>query len=122
MPLFKVNAHRFDPYQGFKFRVKWDGVYVAGLSKCSALKRTTEAADWRSAGDPSHARRIPGKTSYDALTLEAGVTHERVRSVPPTTPMERLSFWGLSGAAGATAVSAGRSVSVMRRFRSTRAT
>jgi phage tail-like protein len=76
MPLFKVNAHRFDPYLGFKFRVKWDGVYVAGLSKCSALKRTTEAADWRSAGDPSHARRIPGKTSYDALTLEAGVTHD----------------------------------------------
>jgi phage tail-like protein len=76
MPLFKVNTHRFDPYLGFKFRVKWDGVYVAGLSKCSALKRTTEAADWRSAGDPSTARRIPGKSAYDAITLEAGVTHD----------------------------------------------
>ena len=42
MAQFTVNATRFDPYKSFMFRVKWDGEYVAGLSKMSALKRTTE--------------------------------------------------------------------------------
>lgn len=76
MPLFKVNADRFDPYTNFKFRLKWDGVYVAGLSKCTALKKTVEVVSWHSAGDPSHARKFPGKVSYDPLTLDAGVTHD----------------------------------------------
>ena len=31
MPQFNVNAHRFDPYRNFKFKVKWDGQPVAGL-------------------------------------------------------------------------------------------
>lgn len=76
MAKFTVNTHRFDPYRNFKFRIKWDGTYVAGLSKCSALKKTTEATDWREGGDPSASRKLPGKTSYDAITLEAGVTHD----------------------------------------------
>ncbi len=76
MPLFKVNSDRFDPYTNFKFRIKWDGGYVAGLSKCTALKKTTEVVSWHSSGDPSHPRKFPGKTSYDALTLDAGVTHD----------------------------------------------
>ena len=41
MAQFSVNAQRFDPYKNFKFRVKWDGRYVAGISKCSSLKRST---------------------------------------------------------------------------------
>lgn len=76
MAKFSVNAHRFDPYRNFKFKIKWDGQYVAGLSKCSALKKTTESSDWREGGDPSAGRKIPGKTSYDAVSLEAGVTHD----------------------------------------------
>lgn len=76
MAKFTVNTHRFDPYRNFKFKVKWDGQYVAGLSKCGALKKTTEKADWREAGDPSTSRALPGKTTYDAITLEAGVTHD----------------------------------------------
>lgn len=76
MPQFSVNTHRFDPYRNFKFRVKWDNEYVAGLNKCSALKRTTEMVEWREGGDPSHGRKLPGKTSYDAITLEQGVTHD----------------------------------------------
>lgn len=76
MAKFTVNTHRFDPYRNFKFRVKWDGKYVAGLSKCSALKKTTEMTEWREAGDPSSSRKLPGKTSYEAITLEAGVTHD----------------------------------------------
>lgn len=76
MPLFSVNTHRFDPYRNFKFKVKWDNKYVAGLSKCSALRKTTETTDWREGGDPSGSRKLPGKTSYEAITLEAGVTHD----------------------------------------------
>jgi len=76
MPKFSVNTHRFDPYSNFKFRIKWDGQYVAGLHKCSALKKTTEVTTWYEAGDSSTAHKIPGKTNYDAITLEGGVTHD----------------------------------------------
>lgn len=76
MPQFNVNTYRFDPYRSFKFRVKWDGEYVAGLSKCSALKKTTEVVDWREGGDPTHSRKLPGKTSFEPITLEKGVTHD----------------------------------------------
>jgi phage tail-like protein len=73
---FTVNASRFDPYANFKFRVKWDGRYVAGVSKVSALKRTTEVIEHRNGGDPSTAHRSPGRTKYEAITLERGVTHD----------------------------------------------
>lgn len=76
MPQFQVNASRFDPYKNFKFRVKWDGRYVAGISKVSALKRITEVVEHREGGDPSVARRSPGRTKYEAITLERGVTHD----------------------------------------------
>jgi phage tail-like protein len=77
MAQFTVNAQRFDPYKNFKFRVKWDGKYVAGVSKCSALKRTTEVVKHRDGGDPSSSRKSPGRTEYDALTLDRGVTHDK---------------------------------------------
>jgi phage tail-like protein len=76
MAQFTVNATRFDPYKNFKFRVKWDGKYVAGVSKCSALKRTTEVVEHREGGDPSSSRKSPGRSKYDAITLERGVTHD----------------------------------------------
>ncbi|GIV60232.1 phage tail protein [Rhodocaloribacter litoris] len=76
MAQFSVNAQRFDPYKNFKFRVKWDGRYVAGVSKVSALKRTTEPITHREGGDPSTERKSPGQTKYDAITLERGVTHD----------------------------------------------
>jgi phage tail-like protein len=72
-----VNPQRFDPYKNFKFRVKWDGKYVAGVSKCSALKRTTEVVKHREGGDPSSSRKSPGRTEYEAITLERGVTHDK---------------------------------------------
>jgi len=76
MAQFTVNAQRFDPYKNFKFRVKWDGRYVAGISKVSALKRTTEVVKHREGGDPSSSRKSPGRTEYEAITLERGVTHD----------------------------------------------
>jgi phage tail-like protein len=76
MAQFTVNTARVDPYKNFKFRVKWDGKYVAGLSKCSALKRTTEVVEHREGGDPSTSHKSPGRTKYEAITLERGVTHD----------------------------------------------
>ena len=76
MAEFVVNAQRFDPYKNFKFRLKWDGQYVAGLSKCSALKRTTEVVKHREGGDPSTSRKSPGRSEFGPITLERGVTHD----------------------------------------------
>ena len=76
MAQFSVNAQRFDPYKNFKFRVKWDGRYVAGVSKVTMLKRTTEVVKHREGGDPSSSRKSPGRSEFEAVTLERGVTHD----------------------------------------------
>ena len=76
MAAFTVNPRRFDPYKNFKFRVKWDGRYVAGISKVSALTRTTEVVRHRHGGDPNSSRKSPGRTEFEAITLERGVTHD----------------------------------------------
>lgn len=76
MAEFSVNPTRFDPYKNFKFRVKWDGRYVAGVSKISGLRRTTEVIQHREGGDPSSSRKSPGLTEFAPITLERGVTHD----------------------------------------------
>jgi phage tail-like protein len=76
MPQFSVNPQRFDPYKNFKFRVKWDGRYIAGISRVSALKRTTQVVEHREGGDPSSARKSPGITTYEPITLERGLSHD----------------------------------------------
>ncbi len=95
MAQFTVNAQRFNPYLNFKFRMKWDGVYVAGISKVSALKRTTEVITHREGGDPSTLRRAPGKTSYDAVTMERGVTYA------PEFEQWANKVWNVNGGFGA---------------------
>lgn len=76
MAEFTVNARRFDPYKNFKFRLRWDGRYVAGVSKVGALKRKTEVVSHRHGGDPSSSRKSPGRSEFEAVTLERGVTHD----------------------------------------------
>ncbi len=73
---FVVNAHRIDPYKNYKFQLMWDGRVVAGVSKVSALKRSTEVVKHREAGDNSTDRKSPGRTTYEAITLERGLTHD----------------------------------------------
>lgn len=79
---FPVNTHRFDPYKNFRFRVKWaetNGTpprYIAGISKVGGLKRTTEVVTHREGGDASSSRKSPGRTEFEAITLERGVTHD----------------------------------------------
>ncbi len=77
-PMFPANAHRHDPYRTFKFQVLIDGQPVAGLKKMGALKKKTDAIKWRTAGDPSHERILPGGTSYEPVHLEQGLTHDPV--------------------------------------------
>lgn len=77
-PMFTVNSYRHDPYRTFKFQVVINGKPVAGLRKMSGLKKTTEAVGWRVAGDPTHERRLPGATKYEAITLEQGLSHDPV--------------------------------------------
>ena len=76
MAQFVVNPTRFDPYKSYMFRVRWDGEYIAGLSKMSALRRTTEPVTHRVGGDPSRERKSPGTSKFEAVTLERGVTHD----------------------------------------------
>lgn len=73
-----AGPNRFDPYKNFKFRVKFgtSPEYVAGISKVGALKRTTEVVEHREGGDPSSSRKSPGRTKYEPITLERGVSHD----------------------------------------------
>jgi len=77
MPLIENNAERIDPYKNYRFRIYWDQKPVAGVSKISALKRTTEVVEHRSGGDPATVMRSPGQTKFEAITLERGVTHDK---------------------------------------------
>jgi phage tail-like protein len=76
MAEFTVNAQRFDPYKNFKFRLKWGGSYVAGISKCSALIRTTQVVKHRDGADASTPRLSPGQSEFKPITLERGVTYD----------------------------------------------
>src|SRR5215212_6376708 len=94
MAQFTVNTARFDPYKNFKFRLKWDGKYVAGVSKMGALKRTTDVVKHREGGDPSSSRKSPGRTEYEAITLERGVTHD------PEFELWANKVWNFGGTNG----------------------
>ena len=76
MTQFSVNPQLFDPYKQFKFRVKWDGRYVAGVDQVSALKRTTDVVSHREGGDHSSQRKSPGLTTYEPIVLIRGRTHD----------------------------------------------
>jgi phage tail-like protein len=97
MAPFSKQPLRYDPYKNFKFRVKFgtSPAYVAGVSKVSALKRTTEIVEHREGGDPSMSRKSPGRSKYEAITLERGVTHD--------TDFEAWAskVWNFSGGVGA---------------------
>lgn len=95
MTEFSVNPQRFDPYKNFKFRVRWDGRFVAGVSKVGALKRTTEVVEHRVGGDSSTGRKSPGRSKFEPIMLERGVTHDE--------EFERWAnlVWNVQGGLGA---------------------
>ena len=71
-----AQAAQFDPYKNYKFRVKWEGRYVAGVSRVGSLRRTTEVVKHTEGGTGGGHRKSPGRTDYDAITLERGITHD----------------------------------------------
>lgn len=87
---------RRDPFKNFRFRVKFSGetTYIAGISKVSGLKRTTEVIRHRDGGDPGTSRKLPGRTEYEAITLERGCTTD--------TALEEWAnrVWSLKNSAG----------------------
>jgi phage tail-like protein len=100
MARFTVNTGKFDPFLGHMFKVKVDGQYVAGLNKCSALKRTVEVTSWYEGGDQSGPHQIPAKMKHDAITLEAGITFDttfeewanKVNNMPFAATMSLATF------------------------------
>lgn len=76
MAKFSVNTHRYDPYKNFKFRIKIDGKYVAGITKVSPLTRATEVLEFREGGNPNMIHKMPGRTRFAPIILEEGVTHD----------------------------------------------
>ena len=74
---FNANSSRVDPYKDYKFRVKWDGRYIAGVSKVSALKRTIAVMEYREGADPTTPRKSPGRTQFEPVTLERGLTYDQ---------------------------------------------
>lgn len=93
---FVVNAYRNDPYKNFKFRVRWEGRTVCGVSKVSALKFSTEPVEHREGGDPSTSRKTPSRIKFEAITLERGVTHD------PEFENWAKKIWDTQGAASGT--------------------
>ena len=76
MAEFPANPTRFDPYKNFKFRLKWDGKYIAAISGISGLTRDTEVIEHREGGDPSTSRKSPGRTKFSSITLKRGLTQD----------------------------------------------
>jgi phage tail-like protein len=74
---FTANIDRVDPYKNYAFWVYLDKstTPVAGVSKVSGLKRTTAKIEYKQGGDPVTRKSI-GRTEYDPITLERGVTHD----------------------------------------------
>jgi phage tail-like protein len=72
-----VNPHRFDPYQNFKFRVKWDGHYVAGVSRVSGLRWRAAIVELREGGEPDQTHLVPGAIAFEPITLERGITDDK---------------------------------------------
>jgi phage tail-like protein len=71
----QATATKILPYRNFKFKVYFDkSEPVALVSKMSALKRTTEVVEWREGGDPNTPRKRAGKTKYEPITLEQGLS------------------------------------------------
>lgn len=76
MAEFPTNPSRLDPYKNFNFRVKWDGQYIAAISRVTGLVRTTDVVEHREGGDPSTSRKSTGLTQFAPITIERGLTDD----------------------------------------------
>jgi phage tail-like protein len=88
------STNRYDPYKNFKFQILFENKVVAGVSKVSALTRSTEVVSHRIGGDHSTDRKSPGQSKFEAITLERGVTQD------PTFEEWATKVWNYNGGQG----------------------
>src|SRR5437660_9257861 len=74
---FSVNTNRFDPYKSYAFLVYFgtNTTPVAGISKVTGLKRSSDPIEYKEGGN-AIIRKGLGRTKYDPITLERGLTHD----------------------------------------------
>jgi len=74
---FTVNLNRFDPYKAFRFLIYFGSstTPVAAVSKVGSLKRSSDVIEYKQGGD-AITRKGLGRTKYEPITLERGVTHD----------------------------------------------
>ena len=65
---------RNDPYKNFRFRVEIDGITQAGFSECSFAASTVELIEYREGTDPTHTRKLSGRTKFGNIILKWGIT------------------------------------------------
>jgi phage tail-like protein len=75
---FSVNTRRFDPYKNYRFLVYFGDSTkpVAGVSKVGGLKRSSDVIDYKEGGNSIILKGL-GRTKYEPITLERGVTHDK---------------------------------------------
>jgi len=88
------RASQFDPYRKFKFRIKIDGLVVAGLTKCSALTVSVAATEFRAGDMDSFKQKLPGQVTFEPITLEQGVTSNKTFESWATTMSNYLGNKG----------------------------
>lgn len=98
-PLFPKNTSRFEPYKNFKFRVYFGDMCVAGISKVSSLKQSTETVTHREGGDNSVQHICPTMSKFEPITLERGVSwnHEFMEWATEVAKVNAPGIENLSG-------------------------
>ena len=78
MPIFPANINRFDPYKAYRFLVYFGSSTspVAAVSKVGGLKRSSDVIEYKQGGD-TIIRKGMGRTKYEAITLERGLTQDK---------------------------------------------
>jgi phage tail-like protein len=75
--IFPANLNRYDPYKTYRFLVYFGTSTspVAAVSKVGAIKRTSDVIEYNEGGNAIVLKGL-GRTKYDAIMLERGVTQD----------------------------------------------
>jgi phage tail-like protein len=76
--IFPANMNRFDPYKTYRFLVYFgtSTTPVAAVSKVGAIKRSSDVIEYKEGGNAVILKGL-GRTKYDPITLERGVTQDK---------------------------------------------
>jgi phage tail-like protein len=72
-----VDPKKRDPYRNFNFRIVLGGIEVAACRKMSGLTGSVDVVKFRAGNNlASNEELSPGRTHYEPVTLEAGLTKD----------------------------------------------